>query len=30
MSSIDTGGGDSGHKKGPGVKKPKSFQPVWI
>src|SRR4029079_9265808 len=23
MASIDTGGGDSGHKKGPGVKKAK-------
>ena len=23
MASLDTGGGDSGHKKGPGVKKPK-------
>ena len=25
MSSIDTGGGDSGHKKGPGVKKDKKL-----
>jgi biopolymer transport protein ExbD len=25
MSSIDTGGGDSGHKKGPGVKKAKKL-----
>ncbi len=29
MASIDTGGGDS-HKKGPGVKKAKSFLPAWI
>ena len=25
MASIDTGGGDSGHKKGPGVKKAKKL-----
>src|SRR5919112_5522683 len=25
MASIDTGGGDSGHKKGPGVKKAKKM-----
>jgi len=25
MASLDTGGGDSGHKKGPGVKKPKKL-----
>jgi biopolymer transport protein ExbD len=25
MSSIDEGGGDSGHKKGPGVKKAKKL-----
>ena len=25
MASIDTGGGDSGHKKGPGVKKAKEL-----
>lgn len=25
MASIDTGGGDGGHKKGPGVKKAKKL-----
>jgi len=28
MAELDTSGG--GHKKGPGVKKGKSYQRVWI